>query len=188
MPAGNNRLLLVGVASTNNNGASSVSYAGRSLTRLAAQVDTSSDNRMEMWYLASPPVGSSSVSVQMNSRDDLVVGAANYRGVNQSAPFGIVRGAGGRGGTAACVTLANEPAPLVVSFVAADGDADGLSPSGGLARQFYGVSDDFLIGASDVYASGAAGPSVPVGNVCQTLKSSRRWAALAVPLRPAFIR
>jgi len=186
VPAGNNRLLLVGVASTNGNGALSVSYGGQGLTRLGWQVDSNGDNRIELWYMVAPRVGTTNVNVQMQRLNDLVAGAANYRGVNQASPFGTLRGAGSRGSLSACVTLANEPAPLVASFVAANGDAGGLTAPAGFTSQFYGLSDWLLVGASDVYALGAAGPSVPVGNVCQTLRNSRAWAALAVPLKPAY--
>lgn len=188
VPAGNNRLLLVGVASTNGNGAVSVSYAGQALRRLGSQVDGNGDNRIEIWYAVAPRVGTTNVNVQMSRRDDLVVGAANYRGVDQASPFGTLRAAGASGGTAACVTLANEPAPLVASFVAANGDAGGLTPQAGFASQFIGYSDWLIPGSTDVYAQAAAGPSVPVGTVCQTLRYSRGWAALAVPLKPAFVR
>lgn len=188
VPAGNNRLLLVGVASNNNNGAISVSYAGRVMTRLGSAIDGWSDNRIEMWYLVAPPTGTWPIMVQMGRLEDLAAGAVNYRGVNQANPFGTLRAASARDGTTACVTLANEPAPLVASFVAANGDAGGVSPAAGLASNFYGLSDSILPDGNDVFASGASGPSVPVGNVCQHLQVSRRWAALAVPLKPAFQR
>ena len=76
----------------------------------------------------------------------------------------------------------------MASFVAASGDAGSVTPANGFSVQFNGVSDALITEGSDVYASGAAGPSAPVGSVCQTLRYSRRWAALAVPLKPAFNR
>ncbi|WP_158219663.1 vanadium-dependent haloperoxidase [Ideonella sp. A 288] len=188
VPASNNRLLLVGVASDDGNGARSVSYGGLALTRLGWQTDSSGDNRIEIWYMVAPRVGTTNVNVQMNWANDLVAGAANYRGVDQSRPFGTLRGAGASSGTSACVTLANEPAQLVASFVAANGDAGALYPASGFASQFSGHSDWMKRQATDIFASGASGPSTPVGTVCQYLQISRQWAALAVPLRPAFSR
>jgi hypothetical protein len=188
VPAHNNRLLLVGVASDAGNGARSVSYGGQPLTRLGWQTDSAGDNRIELWYMVAPRVGTTNVNVQMNSTNDLVAGAANFRGVDQASPFGTLRGAGANSGTAACVTLANEPAPLVASFVAASGDAGGVTAPSGWSAQFNGHSDLTNPDAGDVIASGAAGPSTPVGSVCQRLQSSRSWAALAVPLKPAFQR
>ena len=188
VPASNNRLLLVGVASDDGNGARSVSYGGQPLTRLGWQTDSAGDNRIEMWFMVAPRVGTTNVNVQLNSINDLVAGAANFRGVDQVRPFGTLRGAGATSGTAACVTLANEPAPLVASFVVASGDAGTVTAAGGFGSQFNGHSDLTTPDAGDVIASGAAGPSAPVGAVCQHLQVSRRWAALAVPLRPAFNR
>jgi PAP2 superfamily len=184
-----NRLLVVGVTSSDgNNGATSVTYAGLPLTRLGFQTGPNNDNRAEIWYRVAPPVGNYTVQVRMARMDDVVAGATTYSGVNAAAPFGTPRAARGNVQNA-CVTLANEAAPLVASVLVANADARAAAPISGQANRWGGVSGQSLLGLlsfADVLAVGGSGASTPVGNVCNRLDIGRNWAMLAVPLKPAF--
>ena len=184
-----NRLLLVGVSTTNaGSAATSISYAGRALTRLASQTSPIGDNRSEIWYLVNPPVGSATVTVQLNNTNDIVAGAMGFAGVNQTTPFGTVRGNGGDSASA-CVTLANAPAPLVASVVSAAGDAGSVGLAAGQSQAWNDISDDCRWGDfwayTDVIGAGASGPGAPVASLCSPLGRARRWSMLAVPLQPA---
>jgi len=181
-----NRLLLVGIATTDDStSVRSLSYAGRALARLGAQNGPWGDNRVELWYLVAPPVGTATVSLQLANRNDVAAGAASFNGVDQLNPFGTLR-AGQGTGTAACVTLANEAAPLVASVLVANGDAGSVAAPAGQSIRWQTISDlGGLIGPSDSIGTGMVGPGAPVGNVCQFLARGSRWGLLAVPLRPA---
>ena len=186
-----NRLLLVGVSTTDDkNTARSVSFAGLPLTRLAAQNGPHKDNRVELWSLIDPPAGAAAVVVHMAQRNDVVAGAMSYTGVNQQAPFGILR-AGSDTSMSACVTLANAPAPLVVSVLTANGDAGSVSVGPGQStgwnagNTIASLSSSLLVSA-DVIGLGAWGPGAPVANICHSLARAKRWSMVAVPLQAAF--
>ncbi|WP_144289847.1 vanadium-dependent haloperoxidase [Ideonella sp. A 288] len=180
------RLLVVGVATTTkDNPVRSVAYGTAALARLASQNGPGGDNRVELWVLVDPPVGTATVQVQMTARDDLVAGATNFSGVHQTTPFGTLRAAAGTG-RAACLTLANAPAPLVATVLAANSDAGGVMPGAGQALDWAAVSKPGgSEPSSDVIGAGFSGPGGPVATVCQTLAKARPWSMLAVPLLPA---
>ncbi len=184
-----NRLLLVGVATTDDSSsATSITYGGVNLTRLGAQNGQSCDNRVELWYLIAPPVGTATVKVKLANDNDIVGGAMTFSGVHQTVPFGVLR-AGANSTTSACVTLANESAPLVASVLAVNSDAMSVTPGSGQSLRWQAVSD--MTGPSgpyDIIGTGMVGPGAPMASICQTLALGRRWALLAVPLKPAAQR
>ena len=187
-----NRLLVVGVTVDNaTNTVQSVSYGGQPLTRLGSQNAAGNATRAELWYRVGPPVGTATVTVQMGQFNDVVAGATTYTGVNQLAPFGTFRAASDRGNNM-CVSLANEPAPLVTTVQAAKGNANNVRPGAGQLSRWLGMSNstgflDNFFGRSDVViGKGATYQSAPVGSVCSGLDSPADWAMVAVPLKPAF--
>lgn len=71
--------------------ASSVTYGGSAMTFLSGSRKTNNDRATEIWYkvLGNTPNGSNTISVVMSADpEDLVVGAATYRSVNQASPVG----------------------------------------------------------------------------------------------------
>ncbi|WP_144289914.1 vanadium-dependent haloperoxidase [Ideonella sp. A 288] len=181
----NDRLLLVGISlQYYNNTVNSVSYAGRALSRLGYAYNN--NTRAELWYLKAPPAGTATVSANLSYWDDAVGGAMNIIGAHQTTPFGTLRW--NTGSTSqACLTLANESAPLVASVLAASGDAGGVSTAtSGHSMAWNGLSEaGWFIGSSDVYGTGMVGPGAPVANICETLRYGRNWSMLGVPLKPA---
>ena len=186
-----NRLLVVGVSTTDDkNTVRSVTFAGLPLTRLAAHNGPHKDNRVELWSLIDPPVGAAAVVLQMAKRNDVVAGAMSYTGVNQQAPFGLIR-IGSDTSMSACLTLANAPAPLVVSVLTANGDAGGVSVGPGQRTGWNASSNPpsyfgNSLANTDVIGVGATGPGAPVANICHNLARAKRWAMVVVPLQAAF--
>jgi membrane-associated phospholipid phosphatase len=180
------RLLVVAIATTSRDSyAKDVSYDGCDLSFLGLATTSNEDNQVELWYLKSPPSGTAKVSVRMSNKNDVVAGAVNFVGVNQRTPFGIVR-TRGSDTAAACVTLANEPAPLVLSVLAANADALSVSPGSGQTVLWNAVRRaDTNWTAYDNIGTAMVGPGMPVGDVCQVLQRARRWSLMAVPLKPA---
>ena len=186
-----NRLLVVGVSTADgHNKVRRVTFGTQALTRLAAENGPKNDNRVELWYLLDPPAGSDRVSVHLSQSKDVVAGATTYTGVNQQNPFGIVR-ANSDNSNQACVTLANESAPLVVSVLAVDadvgsvvaGDNQRLGWNSGSRYQSCGSNWSESI---DVIGVGASTDASPVADICQSLARRKRWALLAVPIKPAY--
>jgi PAP2 superfamily len=186
-----NRLLVVGVSVDNvANAVQSVTYGGAPLSRLGWQSSGYEGQRAELWYRVGPAVGTATVVVQMSQVNDVVAGATSYVGVHQQSPFGTFRAATGIG-LQACVTMANEPAPLVATVQAVSGAAAGIYPGAGQVTRWLGVSNSagsfgVAFGAGEVIGKGATYQSEPVGWVCSPLGASAGWAMVGVPLRPAY--
>jgi PAP2 superfamily len=186
-----NRLLVVGVTADNGaNAVQSVSYGGAPLSRLGTQVSASGGQRAELWYRVGPSVGTASVVVRTAQQNDIVAGATSYAGVHQQTPFGTFRAATANSAQA-CVTMANEPAPLVATVQAVTGAATAIYPGAGQLLRWLGVSNasgsfNDAFGAGEVIGKGATYVSAPVGNVCSPLGVAAEWAMVGVPLRPAY--
>ena len=189
----NNRLLVVGVSNVDAaNSVRSVSYGGQPLQRLGSQTSQDNKQRVELWYRVGPAAGTATVVVQMTDWNHVVAGATTYFGVRQQSPFGILRSATDVS-TNACVTLANEPAPLVASVLAVKGDAKGVSPGPGQKLRWLGVSNksgDYYekFGGKEVIGKGATYEAAPMAGICSPLDRNGRWSMLAVPLKSAFDR
>ena len=193
VPPLSNRLLIVGTAAGNDgaDAVRSVNYGGAPLTRLGWQdFARKGKPRAELWYLVGPALGTATVVVEMDQAKDIVAGASTYVGVNPQMPFGTLVGDTGKGNLA-CLTLANEPAPLVASMVSVNGKAQGIQPGLDQIQQWLGVSNqsgDYFddVDNDDILGKGASFTSTSIGTVCNLLEAKAPWAMLAVPLRPAF--
>ena len=181
-----NRLLVVGLATTDDDSyAIRVNYGGVALTRLGMQNGPLNDNRVELWYMIAPPVGTATLTVKLSNNNDIVAGAMNFTGVHQTVPFGTLRAAA-NSTTAACVTLANESAPLVATMLAVNSDAGFVQPGAGQSHRWNAVSDTTgPSGAYDIIGTGMVGPGAPMATICNQLQVGKRWATVAVPLKPA---
>ena len=189
----NNRLLVVGVSTTDaRNTVRRVHFGSRALARLGAENGPHDDNRVELWYLVNPPAGSDLVTVRLSKFNDVVAGATTYTGVNQQSPFGTFR-ADNDTSSQACVTLANESAPLVASVLAVNADVGSVGV-GDKQRQGWNSSSgqqscgSNWFSASDIIGVGASTDGAPVADICQPLARRKRWAMVAVPLKPAYER
>jgi hypothetical protein len=183
-----NRLLLVGVVTTDTNSVASVTYAGLPLTRLGQQLAPTNLNRVELWYRVAPPAGTATVTVRLAGGDELVAGAMSFTGVHQTVPFGIVRTAANQS-TSACITLANEPAPLVATALVAEATAGSISPGAGQSMLWSAIgTSNGVSGTADTRSTGMAGPGAPIATICQYLSIAKKWAVVGVPLKPALQR
>jgi hypothetical protein len=109
--AGSGRLLVVGVATTEGQQATGVSYGGQALT-LRAAVDsgatTTTGAHAEVWTLSDPAVGSAAVRVTFAHNVSAVIGAAAYDGVDALNPvLGPAQNAQGESGANAASTVLN---------------------------------------------------------------------------------
>lgn len=177
------RLLLVGVATAGaGSTVTSVSLGGVPLRRLAAQDGSQQANRVELWFLVAPAMGTGTVTVTLGGPARVAAGAMGFAGVNQAVPFGVLRAAQG-GGTAACVTLANEPTPLVASVLAVQAGGGPVLPGSDQATAWQAGG---RAAGQEVLGTGMVGAGRPVGPHCQALASAAPWGLLAVPLKAAY--
>ena len=182
VPALSNRLLLVSVSYRHGKEpVTQVSYGGRPMQLLGAQNGPKNDNRIEVWFQVAPAVGDAEVVVTLPKHKKVVGGAMSFVGVDQAAPFGTFRSASDDS-DAACVTLANAPATLVATLLAANGDALSINvdPARGEAWN-TGTGRK----GGEILASGSTVLAEPVATLCQTLERAQPWSLIAVPLRAA---
>ena len=181
--ARSNRLLVVGVSYRDGNQpVQSVSYGGQPLARLGTQNAPGNQNRVELWYRVAPAVGSADVVVTLDNSKNIVGGAVSFTGVDQRSPFGILRSASAQT-QEACVTLANAPADLVISVLAANGDAKSVTTAPG---QVSAWNTGTGTAGGDIRASGSSVPAAPIATLCQALDKAKPWSLMAVPLTAAL--
>ena len=180
--ARSNGLLVVSVSYRDGNQpVRSVHYGGRALSLLGAQNAPGNDNRVELWHGTAPAAGTADVVVTLSKARRVIGGAMSFTGVDQKAPFGISRSASGKT-ESACVTLANAPAALVVSVLAANGDAKLITSEAGQAPIWNTATGT---SGGDVLSTGSAVAGAPIATLCQSLKKGKPWSLFAVPLMPA---
>ena len=94
-PAGNNRLMLVGISQKNRT-ITSVTYGGTAMTLVGENI-SSTNGRMHLYSLLNPTVGTANVVVTLSSNPDrgIVVGVVTLNNVNQTTPLGTFSSASG---------------------------------------------------------------------------------------------
>ncbi len=93
---GENRLMLVGI-SQKNKSVLSVSYAGKTLTKVGENI-SNNNARVYIYSLINPPEGTADVIVNLDANPDkgIAVGVVTFNGVNQSAPLGTFSSQSGK--------------------------------------------------------------------------------------------
>ncbi|HUU32413.1 MAG TPA: hypothetical protein VMW48_00045, partial [Vicinamibacterales bacterium] len=179
VPAGTNRLLLVTVAHRDGSKyVSGVTFGGVNLTiRMSSGT---SNNSAAIYYLVNPPVGTAPVQVTMSGPVYVAASATTFTGVNPVSPFSPGAASVGSS-TTASVSLPSAVGTVVVSAVAANGDAGTLSLLGS-GSSFWndgtGTNKNNRRGAA---ATRPGGGTVTVG---QTLSASKAWSIVATTLQP----
>ena len=112
VPAGGNRLLAVGVSTTDAVTVASVTYGAQALAR--EQTVGADGAKSEIWTLTAPAVGTADVTVTLSGAAPVIVGATAFTGVDQTLP--IMPGA-----TGASNTSANSASLVLSGTTAADG-------------------------------------------------------------------
>ena len=159
-----------------------VSYAGRSLNRLRGQNAPGNQNRIELWYLVAPAVGTASVAVTLTNARAVVAGAVSFIGVDQTTPFGTLATAANQI-SSACATLSGGPAPLAALFVGANGDADAITTPG---SQTTAWNRNTGTAGGDIQSTGVT-TTLTSSAMCQALAKAKPWSMMAVPLNAALM-
>ena len=140
-------------------------------------------DRAGLYYLVNPPVGTATVAVTMSTSANVAASATTFTGVDPVAPFTPVVSAGATSATAS-VSLPSQAGELVLSTMAATGDAKTLTLIGtGTSRWNVGTGT----GSANVrgaMATRSGGSTVTVG---WTLGASKPFGLLATALRPVVV-
>ncbi|GHO85225.1 glycosyltransferase family 2 protein [Dictyobacter formicarum] len=124
----NNRLLLVGVFSTNVSigtlgQVSSILYNGTALSRIgsiyyAATNLAAGTSEFEMWYLTNPVSGNNTINVTMTQQTQLWWGSSTYYNVDQSTPIGTSTGTSNITTANPSLSISSNTTQLVIDGIA----------------------------------------------------------------------
>jgi hypothetical protein len=177
--SGSNKILIVSAMLRNNVAGliTTATYNGHQLS-LIREISQSSAERLKVWYMLEPPVGTYNVVIKYTGSHTGLDGAAStYAGVSQNRPYSSSTATGASNSVTATVTVPSAPGELVVDALGYHNGGSIAPQTGQILRykqsypnQSVGVSDNK--GASSVTMS-------------WTLQNPDTWAMIAVSLRPA---
>jgi len=181
--AGSGRILIVGVSFRESDirTLDSVTYGGSGLTLIGGVTDpVDAKNRVEIWKLTNPPVGTDSVSLTFSGLVRVVGGSASFTGVSQTAPHGAFTSAAGSS-LSPSVVVASAAGDVVLDVVAVKGDANSATEGPGQTRLWYRKTPG---GGKDENGAASTEPGAASVTMSWTLDTSADWAIGAISLRP----
>jgi len=129
--AGPYRLLVVAVMIRGDGEVSSITYSDESLTLTnVPAVGASTTQRVELWYLVNPPVGTADVIVHFaSSVNPSGIAAVSFTGVHQTSSIGRIADNDDSSGTATTnVTTLSDDSLIFGAVSAHGGDTDSFTP------------------------------------------------------------
>lgn len=179
-----NRILLVGLSIKNTVTADSVIYNGiLALTHIGAQTNPGDNNRIELWYLLSPPSGTANIEVTLSAGANIIAGAISYSGVDQFTPLGPFIPNSGRS-TLPTVTVNSATGEIVFSTVSVEGQAGVITAGAGQTEQWNLATG---AGGGDVIGSGSTETGAASVTMTWSYGSDRDWTIGAVAIKPKII-
>lgn len=174
---GQNKYLIVGLGLANNTNAYVTYNSGAGnvgMTRLVRQASTGSNVIVELWgFIAPVNATPATVTVNVSTSSDIVVGAACYNNVNQTTP---IASQGSTSGTAATATIATASAARQVIFdVIAVDVAPNISQDLTLTNNICDLSTTGGTGGGTETVAVSEQPGV-TQNVSYTGTGGNRWA------------
>ncbi|MFO0909864.1 MAG: DUF4347 domain-containing protein [Isosphaeraceae bacterium] len=173
--SGADRYLLVGLSLWSTTSVNSVTYAGQALTKLQSQT-VSVTGRVEIWGLASPPVGTANVAVSLGGLTAMVAGSASFSSVNVDTPISNTSTASATSG-GPVVSIDNTAGGMIFAATSARGDMNLTQTSGETSLWSANITPNPAGAAVVTSQTGAL-------NVGWNTSRSNPWAAVAVQLLP----
>ena len=185
-PSGDNRLLVVTVGIRGTQSVSAVTYGGNNLTLATANGSgTTGGQRVEIWYLVAPDVGSADVVVTYTAGlNQSGVAAISYDGINQLSPIGATAGAVGLSTNPTVSISTNFTDTLIVGGVSArGGDTYPFTPGSG-TTELFDMASGTNKSNDDGYTGGEEStPTASAYTFDFTAAVSDDWAIAVVELR-----
>ena len=137
VPAGSSEMLVVTVNQQNTGTVSGITYGGVALTQL--NTIASSGNRLDVWYLLAPTVGTANIIVSFSGNTSATVQAYTMMGVNQTTPFGTPAYTT-TNGTSVSLTPSTSVGQTVLDFLGLGSTSSGATTTAGQTPIQYEVS------------------------------------------------
>lgn len=179
---GGDRILIVTTAHHDGNqSVTAVTYGGAALARVGYTNAPGNANSCSIWYLMSPPSGSTNVVVNLSSAKKVAAAAYSFNGVNQTIPLGAFVSTAGQDLLPTVIGTAGI-GDLMVDVLAADGDVKGASPALGQSLQWNLASGT---AGGDILGAGSTKPGTVATTMSWVLNAGKPWALGAVAIRPS---
>ena len=181
--SGANRLLLVGVVWRNTSTAipiSGVTFNGTTMTQVGTNTALT-NRRLAIYSLVNPPASTTgNVVVTLSgstNATDIVAGAANFSGVDQTTPLGTFATASSSSGTTPSVAVTTVANDLVFDTVVA---ANGTLTVGSGQTSRWNVTPT----TANITSGGSTEPATTTSTTMSWTAASGAWAIGAVPIKP----
>ncbi len=182
------RLLVVAVMIRADEEVSSVTYGGGSLTPGKVQDDGGSDDqRVELWYLVNPPVGTLDVLVHFaSSVNPSGIYAVNFTGVDQASPIGAAAGNSGTANSDASTPITTTPNVDSLIFGAASargGDITGFEPGTDITERWDEATGSSSTDDDRLWSGDLEAPTAGTYTFNATFSPIRHWAIACLELK-----
>lgn len=175
--------LVVGVSIYKaNKTVQSVTFAGVPLTRAGFTNGGSgaTDRRVEIWYVAGPPVGTDDIVVTMDGGSKNAIGAVSLFGVDPTSPVGgYVSGQGNDAQPS--IGVPSAPGEMVLDVLSVKGNA--ITATVG-PQQVERWNRAGRTNGGQILGAGSTEPGAPGAAMSWTLSEPRYWVIGAITLRP----
>ena len=183
------RLLAVAVMIRGDEEVDSVTYADQSLTWKKTQDGGGADQqRVEIWYLVNPPVGTADLLVHLtDSANPSAIAAVNFTGVHQTSPIGATGGINGTGiNVTTTITTLNTDSLIFGAASARGADTKDFTPGANITELW----DDETGGGSATDDDGLWGGELEAATAMgytfnATSSQSDVWAIACIELKAA---
>jgi hypothetical protein len=184
--SGSNRYLVVGVSINNENSGtvSGVTYNGQALTSLGTATN-GTNARVEMWGMLAPPTGTHNVVVTLSTSQRFTAGAVSFTGVHQTTPLGTLASNTGTS-LSASVAASSASGEVVVDVVAKKNSDSTLTVGADQTQRWNEVTTNSTT-SNNVVGAASTEPGAASVTMSWFISggSSRPWAIVAIPLKPA---
>ncbi len=185
--AGDNRLLAVAVMIRADEWVSSVTYLGDPLTLAKVQDGGDSDEqRVELWYLVAPPVGTADVVVSFASYvNPDGIAAVNFTGVDQASPIGATEGDNAASGTDATteITTLNADSLIFGAVSARGGNTNPFGPGTDIDELWDDNTGSVTLDDDGLWGGEREAPTAGVYTFNATLSNGNNWAIACLELK-----
>lgn len=175
------RLLIVGTSNKDgDNSVTSVTCGGRGLTQAGFQAGPNAENRVSIWFLLAPEIGTANVVVTLSKKDKVVLGTVSFTGVDQRLPVGEFASAFGISANPS-VFLNSASDEILIDVLAADGNASGATADADQTRCWNLKTGT---GHAQLTGGGSTKPGINSLAMSWTLDDPKPWIIGATALKP----
>lgn len=179
--SGSDRLLIMGISTSDQASVTGMTYAGTSLTNILATL-TSVNVRVQSRSLVAPATGTNTATITIDIDRRITGRAHSYTGVHQTTPLGTVATATGTS-TAPSVAVSGTTDDLVEDEMGWNSEELGTTASVGPGQTQRTNNND----SPEERGASSTEPGAASVTMSWTLSASRNWAIIGVAVKPSVV-